>query len=448
LGTSHVEGGQGLPTRDTAREQIDETDEEAEDADGDDQDDEDDSADGDETNDKETESIGDGDHDSLRAIALRRGRKKDKDVPTIPYSDHLQQLSTESHTQEQNTRLLLSASIRPKLLGCTASHGRGNRYAANMTNGSTEQDMFLPSADTWEELRSHARLTDLTQGEMVLMGEQHLAWADCRHDKFRSYSKDVLSLLVHALNRFHAGQRGVTIQYINCDKATAPDGQPAAFYKALDIYGAFEFDAWPGWSDYYHEGLHPRKFTHEYLSHGIVKQNDPTLKQARLVDLIRDGLFELMPALYVPYNHRRMGLYTAQVVYRKIGYPGGSMYSYDACRISVPLTTDILNLVRKITLNLVRKITLNFINIPTGADPSATEPPLHIFLQFLTLQKRDKADPVLVAWIKERYDGESATLRRISIPVKFKRATQLTTNSSHQPTPSKPSIWTSSPVSL
>jgi hypothetical protein len=155
-----------------------------------------------------------------------------------------------------------------------------------------------------------------------------------------------------------------------------------------------------------------------------------------------------MPALYVPYNHRRMGLYTAQVVYRKIGYPGGSMYSYDACRISVPLTTDILNLVRKITLNLVRKITLNFINIPTGADPSATEPPLHIFLQFLTLQKRDKADPVLVAWIKERYDGESATLRRISIPVKFKRATQLTTNSSHQPTPSKPSIWTSSPVSL
>ena len=293
----------------------------------------------------------------------------------------------------------------PRFLGRTVSDGRGDRYAPNMTNGFTAQDLFLPSADTWEEFRSHARLADLNQGEIILMSGQHLAWADCRHDEFLSYSKDLLFLLVHALNRFHNGQKGVTIQYINCDEATSPDGQPAAFYNALDVYGAFEIDAWPGWSRYNHEGLHPRKFTHEYLTHGIIEHNDSTLKQARLVDLIRDGLFELMPSLYVPYNHRRMGLYTAQVVYRKIGYPGGSMYSYDSCRRSVSLTTDILN--------LVRKITLNFFNIPTGEDASTLEPPLHIFLQFLTLLKRDKSDPVLMAWIKEHYDGKSTPFHHL-----------------------------------
>jgi hypothetical protein len=287
-----------------------------------------------------------------------------------------------------------------------------------MLNGCTTQNLLFPSADTWEQFESHARLTDLSKGEIVLMSGQHLAWADCKHDEFLSYSKDLLFLLVHALNRFHNGQKGVTIQYINCDKATSLDGQPAAFYNALDIYGIFEIDAWPGWSDFNHEGLHPRKFTHEYLSHGIVKHNDPTLKQARLVDLIRDGLFELMPALYVPYKQRRMGLYTAQVVFRKIGFPGGSMYSYDACHRSVPLTTDILN--------LVRKITLNFINVPTGVDPLTVEPPLHIFLQFLTLYKRDKADPGLMAWIKEHYDGKSHLLSHL-IQVNSNRTTQLTT---------------------
>jgi hypothetical protein len=366
--------------------------------DEDDPNDEDDQDDEDETNDEETESIGDGDDP-------KKGRKRVKLDFTVPYIDQLRQLSKELPTQKQITALEDSASMGPRFLGRTVSDGRGDRYAPNMTNGFTAQDLFLPSADTWEEFRSHARLADLKQGEIILMSGQHLAWADCRHDEFLSYSKDLLFLLVHALNRFHNGQKGVTIQYINCDEATSPDGQPAAFYNALDVYGAFEIDAWPGWSRYNHEGLHPREFTHEYLTHGIIKHNDSTLKQARLVDLIRDGLFELMPSLYVPYNHRRMGLYTAQVVYRKIGYPGGSMYSYDSCRRSVSLTTD--------TLNLVRKITLNFFKIPTGADVATLEPPLHIFLQFLTLLKRDKSDPVLMAWIKEHYDGKSTPFHHL-----------------------------------
>jgi hypothetical protein len=80
------------------------------------------------------------------------------------------------------------------------------------------------------------------------------------------------------------------------------------------------------------------------------------------------------------------------------------------------LTTDILN--------LVRGITLNFINTPEGADPSTIEPPLHIFLQFLTLHKRDKADPILMAWIKEHYDGKPNTSPSASHPSLSKTQTE------------------------
>jgi hypothetical protein len=275
-----------------------------------------------------------------------------------------------------------------------------------MTNGYTTQHCLQPSADARVDYRCHVRLADLSQGEIVYMSGQHLVWLNPKHDELLSYSNELLFLLVHALGRFHTGQRGVTIQYINCDKATTPDGQPAAFYEALGMYDAFKIDEAVIWNDYNKTALNPRKFTHEYLSHGTIMLNDMTLRQARLEDLIRDGLFDLMPELYVPHNHVRKGLYTSQVVYRRIGYPPRSppgdptapIYSYDECLRSVPLT--------KKTLTLARKLALNFLDIPAGTDPSTVEPPLHIFIQFLTLHKRKNADPGFLAWIRDHYDGK------------------------------------------
>jgi hypothetical protein len=191
---------QELFAEDAVREQVDETDEEDEEDDADEEDDEDEDEEGEED---------DEDDDSPRVIVTRTGWKIEKDVP---YVEQLRQLSKEPPTQEQIDALQNSALMSPRFLGRTVSNGRGDRYAPNMTNGFTAQDLLLPSADTWEQFRSHARLTDLNQGEIILMSGQHLAWADCRHDEFLSYSKDVLFLLVHALNRFHNGQRGVTIQ--------------------------------------------------------------------------------------------------------------------------------------------------------------------------------------------------------------------------------------------
>ena len=335
---------------------------------------------------------------------LQRKERRKK----LTYAEKLGKLPTKLPTQDQIAALKHSKSTGPKYLGRTASTVHGYRHAKQwMTNGSTSQDLLLPSADSKTGYESHPHLTDLSQGEIIYMCGLHLTWLDPKHDEFLSYSKELLFLLIHALGRHHTGQRNVTIQYINRDEAKTLEGEPAAFYNALDIYNIFEVPSWSGWSTYLDLALNPRKFTHEFLSHGIIIHHDNTLKQARLEDLIEDGLFDLFPELEAPDNHERSGLYTEQVVCRRIGFPprealaGEShppLCSYDGCPRPIALTMD--------TLTLARKLALNFITVPARTDPSTVEPPLHIFLQFLTLHKRVKADPLFTAWIQQHYNGK------------------------------------------
>ena len=263
-----------------------------------------------ETENMEAIAGGDKEQDPSQAEASKKGQKKLN--PTYAY--RLGELSTKLPTQDQVAALGHSMSMGPKHLGRTASTVHGHRHAKQwMTNGSTSQDLLLPSADTKKGFESHTRLTDLSQGQIIYMCGLHLTWLNPKHDEFLSYSKELLFLLVHALGRHHTGQRNVTIQYINRGEATTLEGEPAAFYDALDIYNIFGVPSRPGWSNYLDLALNPRKFTHKFLSHGIVRHNDATLKQARLEDLIKDGLFVFFPELEAPENHERCGLYTEQV---------------------------------------------------------------------------------------------------------------------------------------
>lgn len=144
----------------------------------------------------------------------------------------------------------------------------------------------------------------------------------------------------------------------------------------------------------------------EVLAGVRARYRDAVFKQAPIKDLIRDGLFELMPELEVPIDYKREGLYTSQVIYRKIGYPPREarpneddppIYSYEHCPRPIQFTTDILE--------LVRKLALNFLDVPPEVDKSKLEPPLHAFLHLLTLQKRQQNDPVFMRWIKQHYKG-------------------------------------------
>lgn len=103
---------------------------------------------------------------------------------------------------------------------------------------------------------------------------------------------------------------------------------------------------------------------------------------------------------------KRCGLYTGQVVCRKSGYPPnkdaqelGKIYSYDMCSRPVPMTMDLLQ--------KVRKLTLNFMSTSEDENAVSCEPHLHAFICFLTFQKRPKKDAMFMKWIKEHYIGKT-----------------------------------------
>jgi hypothetical protein len=146
-----------------------------------------------------------------------------------------------------------------------------------------------------------------------------------------------LFLVVHALRRYHQDQGNVTIQFLDRRKAKTPDGSPAKFFSAFDIYTIYNVPKWPGWGHTDHIKLQPRKFTQEYLTHGPVLTPDTILKQARVEDLIADGLYEMFPEFEAPEDHKRSGLYTLQVVHHKIGYlPAPHVASVDNAQIDTP----------------------------------------------------------------------------------------------------------------
>lgn len=210
------------------------------------------------------------------------------------------------------------------------------------------------------------------------------------------------------MNRYNKKQGNVTIQFIDRRKAKDISSQPAAFYRALDLYDTFEVPAWMACTVPNEISLRPRKFSQEYLTHSTVIVDDYRFAQADIEKLIADGPYDIFPHFKVDEGHKRVGLYSGQVHFRSKGYPptaaealrepNGRIYSYTNCDKSTPLTVDFLE--------KVQKLTLNFMN---GAnDLESVEPHLHIFLSFLTFEKRPKRDKILLDWLKKHYKGNIA----------------------------------------
>lgn len=404
-------------------------------------------------------------------LSVDTGRRKDQSsskantiVKLRSYEGSLSELSRDRPTPGQIARLDRASMSGPNFLGRTAATTRGLNFGQYWpkTNGYTTKDVFLPAADSRsEKYCSHAQLTDLSQGELTYMLGNHLIWKDLYRDEFLSYSKDPLFLVVHALRRYHENQGDVTIQFLDRRKARDARGCPARFYSALDLYTIFKVPKWPGWGSTDEKRLHPRKFTQEFLSHGPVLTPDTTFQQASIQKLIDDGLYEIFPEFDTPEDHKRAGLYTLQVVYRKIGYPpvnpsavaGASnvqlvsqidnaltpsstqgdpatngvssppqlstthqrsdftqrrspkvkkeadpIYSYENCSRETAINVELLT--------IVRKVTLNFIQTPEGSEDAGFEPPLHAFICFLTFEKRQRKDPVFMEWIQKHYKGK------------------------------------------
>ncbi|KAK3711521.1 hypothetical protein LTR37_009512 [Vermiconidia calcicola] len=323
------------------------------------------------------------------------------------YLRALKRLSKDMPTPAQIAQLDAAKAKGQHYIGRTASLTAGKKFKKTKpsSNGHTTQHLMMPGADTRCDQATHDELTDLTQGELIYMIGQHLKWMDMKGDELLSYSKDPLFLVVHALNRHHEGQGGVSIHIV--DRRTAKDihGKPAAFYAALELYETFKVPLWEGWSDFCRTKLRARKFTQEILSHGTVKLEDSRFQEVTIQTLIDEGLYDIFPDFFVPDERERAGLYTGQVVSRRVGYrsaPGNvtaalqkHIYSYYRCSSPVACTIELLE--------KVQKFTRHFMNVPPDRSRDTIEPHLHVFLWFLTLHKRLGRDPIFLAWIRQHY---------------------------------------------
>ncbi|KAK4550735.1 hypothetical protein LTR36_000314 [Oleoguttula mirabilis] len=331
--------------------------------------------------------------------AERRSRAEEE------FKTALRQLSKDKPTAEQMQELDRAKTQGPNHLGRTASLGDGFKFGVMnyKSNGLTTPVVIMPAADTHLKQCLHAHIGDLTQGELIYLIGHHVMWSDLPFDEFSSTTIDPLFTVTHALCRYHEGQGGVSIQFL--DRRTAKDvhGQPAAFYPVLDLYNAFDVFHSPHWPKLSKEKLYPRKFTQEFVSHGTVRVNDSRFLQAPIEKLIEDGLYAISPTFRVPLDDKRAGLYTSQVVFRSAGFPPDDLvvnrvrhlYSYTKCATSDPFTVEYLM--------LVQRVTRNFMYIAEQKDYETVEPHLHIFLCFLTFQKRPRNDSTLAVRLKTHY---------------------------------------------
>ncbi|KAF2773675.1 hypothetical protein EJ03DRAFT_347646 [Teratosphaeria nubilosa] len=316
---------------------------------------------------------------SQRAGDRLAGRKPtDEKRPTLVYRDvstilsrnvheeHMANLSNAKPTAEQSSELLLAQKFGPNYLSRAASLTHGDRFETfkRGTNGFTAQNLVMPAADTTPTYGVYPSIGDFRQGELTWMLGHHLMWTDLPQDQFSSYTNSPIFVVTHALGRSHTGQGVTTIQFLDRRKAIGIDRKPAKFYPALKLYDIFE--------------------------------------QARIEILIRDGLFDIFPAFEVARNRVRAGLYTSQVVFRKIGFfPNEKdakkkklIYSYENCSAVMPITNELLEKVKKVTLNFM---------LDDEMEMESKEPHIHAFITFLCFEKRPRKDPNFMTWIKSQY---------------------------------------------
>ncbi|KAK6428596.1 hypothetical protein LTR95_015259 [Oleoguttula sp. CCFEE 5521] len=339
----------------------------------------------------------------------------EKPVAGAAYIELLKSLPTEEISKDTMTQLAKLGSRGSPYVGRTVStstgHKPGNSKASKRrTNGHTAQDVLLPSAASRSN-QVPKSMDRMTVGDLIYILVNHLVWKDLEVDEFLSYSSDFLFLFIDALNRHSEKQGNVTIQIIDRRESVDKNDKPVPFWSALDL--AKELDIYNPdyvWDRYIEGDIHPRKFTHEYLSWGSLRYKNSTLLQANLADLIADGLYKLFPDFETPRGCGRVGLYQGQVRCRVIGYPSkegarnatspylASLYSYTDCDKEDPMTVELLMLVRKLALRFGTKS-----NVGGYRLAGVGQPHLFVFLNLLAFHKRPARDPVFLSWITTHY---------------------------------------------
>ncbi|KAH0404992.1 hypothetical protein KCU89_g561, partial [Aureobasidium melanogenum] len=263
------------------------------------------------------------------------------------------------------------------------------------TKGFATPTLYVPSGNLMPDMEgrrrerhptwTHDLMADIPLEVLRVMVGEHLLWRDRIPDELLSWTMSYLFATVHLYRRHLDGQEIGYISMINRTRAVRPEkwylerlepqySTPARFNFANDIcqYTRVYVHEWPCSKDL--PGLHPRKFNHEVLTHGVIAypEDDPLL-QAAWKDLVAAGIFELIPELKTYFDSMVAGLYTVLRYIRTTNY----------------------NEVRRTTENelvIAQEIAWLHTRLPPGETREESRPNLWILLHTLTFRKRESGD--------------------------------------------------------
>lgn len=236
------------------------------------------------------------------------------------------------------------------------------------------------------------RVEDIPKGAGAKMIGNHLSWVDVRRTsgEFQSWTNSALFALQHAMGKQEKGERGVYVAGGETAKLQSAGRTPGNFYPAVvlhNIFGVLDISWIEGsgrpmnWSF----RLHERKFTHESLAFGELRDVLQAVKHVKLEDLVLKGLFWIFPELQIEGPYSREGLYDSLLAYRRI--------NYIEIRSPIPIT--------RLEVLVAFRLAKLFMR-----DLDGEKVPVYAFLWFLCLKKHDIAGShEFAAFIWAHYEG-------------------------------------------
>ena len=109
----------------------------------------------------------------------------------------------------------------------------------------------------------------------------------------------MLFALEHAVGRHEKGQRNVTVAGGKTEHLKSPNGSQTPMFPANELFSAFELrnKRWKSGNFDFTSRLHPRIFSHEWLSFGEARDPERAIAHPKLEALAANGLLWLIPEL-------------------------------------------------------------------------------------------------------------------------------------------------------
>lgn len=251
-----------------------------------------------------------------------------------------------------------------------------------VSSGFSSPIIYLPNSHK-HKLKIHSTLRDLTREDASNLLGAHLSWQNRCEDEFLSWTTSPLFLFPHAILRHEKGQQRVYIVFGDVKELQTRHGDPAPIYSATLALDQFEVQQQEGLTEHARRKLHPRHFTHESLTYGEMRDPDRVMSHVALEELVKHGLFDLIPELDVTGLLERSGLYTHVVALKR-------ELHREAKAKPISLTD----------LSLCEGLAKLF------KHENEVKTPLYALIHLLAVRKRPTRNDNYRKWIREHYTGK------------------------------------------